>query len=121
METSDSCGIFPGQAFPRFMAAGNNLETCDSWGASLPFSGAGALFLQRTRELETSETLKPHPAQAFSRAAVGGNNLKTCETDAPQGFHKNHKVSPALNPLRSPTPQRVPKNHKFFVFHVRLW
>jgi len=102
------------------MAAGNNLETCDSWGASLPLSGAGALFHQRTRGLETSETLKPTPAQTFSRLAAGGNDLETCETVAPQGFHKNLKVSPALNLPRSPAPQRVLKNHKFLVLHVRL-
>jgi len=103
------------------MAAGNNLETCDSLGSCLPRSGAVALFLQRTRGLETSETSKPTPAQTFSRIAAGGNDLETCETVAPQAFHKNHKVSLVLDPLRSPALQRVLKNHKFLVLHVRHW
>jgi hypothetical protein len=120
METSDSCGALPGQAFRRFMAAGNNPEICDSLGSCLPISGAGALFHQRTRGLETSETLKPTPANTFSRLAAGGNDLETCETVAPQGFHKNHKVSRVQDPLRSLAPQRILKNHKFLVLHVRL-
>jgi hypothetical protein len=109
------------QAFWRYMAAGNNLETWDSLRPCLPRSGAVALFLQRTRGLETSETLKPSPVQAFSRTVAGGNNLETCETLAAQRFHKNHKVSLVLDPLRSIAPQRVLKNHKFLVLHVRLW
>ena len=103
------------------MAAGNNLETCDSLRPCLPRSGAVALFLQRKRGLETSETSKPTPAQMFSRLVAGGNDLETCETVAPQAFHKNHKVSLVLDPLRPAALQRVLKNHKFLVLHVRLW
>jgi hypothetical protein len=121
METSDSCGALPGQAFWRFMADGNNLETWDSLGSCLPLSCAGALFLRRIRGLETSETLKPYPVQAFSSMVAGANNLETGETLAAQRFHKNHKVSLVLDPLRSIAPQWVLKNHKFLVLHVRLW